>query len=98
MKKLVVAVTCHQGIGSSIWLKSIVKKFLNEHHIPSEVIQSDLHSVLFGNVDLVIGMRYLEEQIHRTNQPYIVVDNILDEELYVKLMESPVIKQRLYKD
>src|SRR5699024_7156332 len=95
MDKLVIAVTCHQGIGSSIWLKLMVSKFMEHHKIPAQVVQSDIQGVGFTDVDLVIGMEYLEEQIKRTGKPYIVIDNILDEELHEKLSKVPMIETKM---
>lgn len=92
MQKLIIAVVCHQGIGSSFWLKILVQKILAKYQIPAYVVQSDLNNLSSESFDIVIGMSYLEDDIKRYGSSHIIINNILDEELQDKLLANKIIK------
>lgn len=95
MKKAVIAVVCHQGIGSSLWLKMLVQKIIAKYRIPAHVIQTDVTGLAGEEIDIVIGMNYLEDDIKKHGQTHIVLNNILDDELNDKLLNNKIIKELL---
>lgn len=95
INKVVIAVICHQGIGSSFWLKLLVEKFVEQYQIPTTIIQSDLMSLAKEDIDIVIGMNYLSEELKNYGKTSIILNNILSEELNQKLLENEIIKRIL---
>lgn len=95
MSEIVIAVICHQGIGSSLWLKLLVQKIITQYQIPATIIQSDLNSIASEEVHIVIGMNYLKHELEKYGKTQITIHNILDNELKQKLLDNEIIKTYL---
>lgn len=95
MGRLVIAVVCHQGIGSSLWLKILVQKVVDEYGLSARVIQTDLTSLAGEAVDIIVGMDYLRQEIVNYGKTHILINNILDTELKDKLLNNEMIKNMI---
>lgn len=88
-----IAVVCHQGLGSSLWLKIQVEKIVTKYQIPAHVFQVDMDGLTGRNPHIAIGVNYLGNRLEEWSQTVIVVSNILDDELEEKLLANSVIKE-----
>lgn len=87
-----IAVVCHQGLGSSLWLKIQVEKIIAKYEIPAYVFQVDMDGLTGRNPDIAVGVNYLGDRLEKMSQTVIVVSNVLDDELEEKLLDNSVIK------
>ena len=96
MGHLVIAVVCHQGLGSSLWLKIQVEKIMRRLDVPAHIVQVDVSGISHVMPDVAIGVKYLEEFLEEYSDTVIVVNNILqEEELENKLRENKIIQPYL---
>lgn len=91
MDEIEIAVVCHQGLGSSLWLKIQVEKVTAKYHINAYVFQTDLDSLAGINPHISVGVDYLENRLRELSQTVVTVSNILDDELEEKLLSNPII-------
>jgi len=92
VSNLKIAVVCHQGLGSSLWLKIQVEKISTTYHIAADVFQTDLNGLSSTTPQIAIGVAYMEEQLQGLSDSTIIVNNILEDELENKLLENDFIK------
>lgn len=93
MQEIEIAVVCHQGLGSSLWLKIQVEKITAKYDINAQVYQTDLNSLTGKNPHIAVGVIYLENHLKGLSQSVITVSDVLDNELENKLLENKLIKE-----
>lgn len=91
LHEIEIAVVCHQGLGSSLWLKIQVEKITARNQINAYVFQTDLDSLAGLNPHIAVGVDYLENRLLDLSQTVVTVSNILDNELEEKLLSNPII-------
>ncbi len=93
MKTITIAVVCHQGLGTSLWIKVQVEKIILKYRIPANVMQVDIGGLIGVNPDIAVGVGYMEEQLQIQAKTIVVVNNILQtEEIENQLLANCFVK------
>lgn len=93
---LTIAVVCHQGLGTSLWLKVQVEKILSLRKVPAQVIQVDIGGLAGMEPDIAIAVSYLKDKIVNNAATCIFVENILDGQgLEKELLLNPLVMSYL---